>query len=392
MSDSNRVQVSIAEESTWGTTPNSAFLELPIVSGSLSEGQNVIRSAQLRSDAQLAGSKRVGVAPEASLEFELQGDNHDLLLRAMLRNASGNDWSTAANIAGTGISAANGDNSFNGSSGMNTNVTIGQWVYVAGFLTAANNGWFKVVSATSTKMVVEGGTLSTEAAGNSITIKGSFIRNGTDVPSFSLQEEYLDLSSKLMLMKGAVISSAGLKISAGAIMTASLQMEGRRVSQETTKAGTGSVTAAQANDVIADTAGFDGLWLDDAKITTYYLTDISMALSARPRFQRGLGQLQTTGVKQGPLEVTGSFECYLDDTTSALRGKLLGNTAISLGFAITDGTHLYHFDLPKVYLTAEPGALPGNDSDIMLAFDFNAEPALLVAGGATKTIQICRVV
>ena len=97
-------------------------------------------------------------------------------------------------------------------------------------------------------------------------------------------------------------------------------------------------------------------------------------------------------MRQGPLEVTGSFECYLDANSWALQSKLLNNTAFSLGFAVTDGTHKYHFDLPKCYLTGEPGQLPGVDSDVMLSFSFNAEPDALVSGGATKTIQICRVI
>ena len=70
MAESNRVQVSYLRESTWGTTPASAFQAIPYVSGAMPNGQDTVRSQTIRSDAQLSDSKRVGLSPTAQYSVE----------------------------------------------------------------------------------------------------------------------------------------------------------------------------------------------------------------------------------------------------------------------------------------------------------------------------------
>lgn len=77
----------------------------------------------------------------------------------------------------TTISAAAADNSFNDSASALAVLPIGEGVHVSGFADPANTGWFVVVTSTPAKLVVSGGTLVDEAAGQSVTIR-SDVLNG----------------------------------------------------------------------------------------------------------------------------------------------------------------------------------------------------------------------
>ncbi len=79
-------------------------------------------------------------------------------------------WILPAVIAAkTTLSASATDNSFNDSANGLPEVVAGDIIKTAGFVQAANNGQFVVVSRTAGKIIV-GNTLVTEAAGASVTI------------------------------------------------------------------------------------------------------------------------------------------------------------------------------------------------------------------------------
>lgn len=69
------------------------------------------------------------------------------------------------------ISAAGSDQSFNhAEGGFSGRIQPGDTLITTGFVTVANNGTFTVVSATASKIVVSGGALEDEAAGESVTV------------------------------------------------------------------------------------------------------------------------------------------------------------------------------------------------------------------------------
>lgn len=89
----------------------------------------------------------------------------------------GNGTITGVSIVSVGpvmtISAANADNSFNDSGSGFSSFVVGMWIKVSGFVNNANNKYFKIVSVTASKIVVSGGTLTTENAGPNIFLRGS---------------------------------------------------------------------------------------------------------------------------------------------------------------------------------------------------------------------------
>ena len=395
MADSNKVVVAVGEESTWGSVASS-MTQLPIVSGSMTESPSTVRSQQLRTDAQFAGTKRTGIEATAQFEVELQGDNLDTLLRAALRNGSSNDWSNVD--IDTTCSGTEGWDTGNTAeltlSGV-TGLVAGQWIYVSGtaFGSAGSVGWFQIASIAGNTVTVTSATQPTVGelpSSGTFNVKGDKVRNGADLTSFTLQAQYSDLTNEYRRMTGARITSLGVSATAQSIMTGSVGFGGKRVTRESSTAA--SVTAATENEVMSEVDSFDGFWIDGAEEANYSLTSVNLNIAASGRPLRGLGALENKAMQLGPLEVTGSIEMYLDATTyQTWLPKLSGFTSFSLGFAVNDGLgHRYFFFLPKCKLTSEAGNIPGIDQDVMLTMDFSAEPDTI--GSETKTIEIVRAV
>lgn len=386
MSDSNKLELSIVEETTWGVTPNAAFDKVPVIGGGMNLDTETIRSAAIRTDGQRGGSYRTNVTANGSMEFELTANVYDLLLLRAMRNTTG--FSTAVNITGTNIAAVAAGNKYTGPSGMNTNVADGQWLYFSGFAAANNNGWKKVVSATATEIVVAGSDITNESAGPSITIGGQWARNEAASPSFTIQQEHLDETDKFEVVTGARINAFGIDIASKAMIAASAGFTGKDYDPDlTAKQGNGSVNALTTQASMSEVDAFDGFYIDGSVISTYKLTGVSLELSTPTREQTGLGSIEKLGVPLGNLELSGSLSVYKNDASWNLLTKYKAFTPFGFAFSIVDENgNRYLFDMPKTKLTNESGAHPGPDADTVLDFPFAAEPDAAL----NKTFQVCK--
>ena len=195
MADANRVQASYLAETTWGTTPSSAFRAFPITGGSFATGVQTVRSSQIRNDAQQADMKRVGITPTASYDFELTAQNYDEFMKSALRSSA---WSSLS-VTGSNIEVTITLGVVKILQGAGTNfasVADNSWVYVSGFTTAGNNGWKKVLDVTDSGAgftIVNNTGMAVEAAGDTVSVKGGHISNGTATDSYTLQQSYEDL-------------------------------------------------------------------------------------------------------------------------------------------------------------------------------------------------------
>jgi len=392
MAESNQLQVSYVRESTWGTTPNSAFDVIPITGGGMPHGQETVRSATIRDDAQLADSKRVGLAPTAAYNYEFAAEIYDTFIRDAIRSSG--DWSTDAGIAGTDISAvASGNQITSVTTHLSANVQIGQWVFIAGFTTTGNNGWAKVTAMSTYALTLTGITLADEAAGDSVTIKGAYVWNGTGKGSYSIQQKYADLGDYFHIVTGARINNWTLEQTPGGIIACTMAFDGKQRAQALAAGGNGTITDAAANDVVTEVDGFDSVWIDNAVISyDVYRLALNVAVPNIPR--KALGSLPRTSMNQGALNITGNLEFLMDANTWAYDGDYEDFTKFSLAFSLDmQSGDRYLVELPQVAFTDEPNTIGGTDQDINLQFGFNAEP-----GGTfghlseEKTICISRVV
>lgn len=390
MADSSLVEISYAKESTFGEIPNVDFNRVRHTGGSFGVTIQTTRSSEIRGDAQRSGTVRTGFEPAATLNMELSGQSFDDFIEMVERDS----WSTAANVSASDISADSTNDKFVSSSSVDfttTNIVQGQWVYVDGFSDSSINGWYKaadVGQTTATELVVANSVPADESSGNSITIKGSYIRNGTDKPSMSLQLEHLDLTDKYRRLKGARVGQWSLDL-AREIVTGSFQLTAQDHALATSAAGSGTVLDAPDTEVLNGIDHVTGFFIDDTLVTDC-VTQFSMQANQNPRRINCIGDLKAADIGLGSLDLTGSITFILDDNTWSQLQDYIDFTKFGLAIAFYDGNgNGYVMEMPKVVRTNEPGNVPGNDEDVTLQFDFSAEPGSI--GSETKTLQVSRV-
>jgi hypothetical protein len=391
MADANRVQVSYLAESSFGVLPSSAFKAFPITGGSFATGINTVRSSQIRDDAQQADMKRVGISPTASFDFEFSAQNYDEFLKSAMRSSA---WGTQLAVSETTISANSTTISIASGTPFSS-VPVGSWVYVDGFTESGNNGWKRVATITSSGAgftVSNNGGMTTESAGDTVTVKGVSISNGTASDSYGLQQQYQDLTNKYHGMLGARVNSFSLSQTPSGIITGNVAFDAKDRFQASSGQGNGSVTDAYDQDVVSEVDGFESLIINNATVS-YDVMDLSINISTPNRPAKGLGSLKATRMPQGAVDVTGSFSVYLDASTyDDLDLDLQNFTKQPIAFTLNmQNSDRYCFEMPSCALTAEPATNGGVDTDIMLSFDFSAEPATSV-GALEKTIVVTRVI
>lgn len=116
---------------------------------------------------------------------------------------------TGYNKIGVDISAAAADDSFNAVSTVLSGLADNDWVLVAGFANAANNGWFQANGAsTATKITQDTTTaLVTEAAGPSVTLTG-YKRGLNQQYSIEFAPRALDRSAKIERQRRTALGGA----------------------------------------------------------------------------------------------------------------------------------------------------------------------------------------
>lgn len=386
MSDSNRLQVSITEESTWGTTPANAFEEIPVIGGGMNLETEFIRSGAIRSDGQRAGSARVNLTPNASFEFEFVNSTFDELLSRAMRNTTG--FSSALSISATTISASASGNTIDDSANGFGSVADEQWIYVAGFTNSENNGWKKVTASAAGSLTIAGSGLVNETAGATVTIEGQYVRNGSASPSYTIQQEHLDETNKFEVITGARISSFGLDIASRSMITGSASFTGKSFdASATSKAGDGTVNSASTQAAMAEVDAFGGFYVDGSPVTAYELLSVAFQINTPTRETTGLGTINKLSVPLGLLEVSGQIEAYKEDDSWDLLTKYAAGTSLQFAFDIVDtNSNRYLFEFPKIFLSNESAGHPGPDGDTILSFSFDAEPD----SEMSKTIQVVK--
>jgi hypothetical protein len=452
MSDSNRVQIAMVAESSYGVQKTGSNLQILRHTGeSFKQDQQTTQSNEIRADRQISGIKRTNLNAGGGFNFEFSYDAYDALLLAALMhsptavtvtaatisasatdnsfNDSGNgfgslvagqiiqvtgftgdvanngffriasvpsagkiivtggtlvndtagesvtikmgDWSTAITVSGTGISASASDNSFNDTGNGFGNLAVGQWIKVSGFTGAgatANNKFFKIVSKTAGKIVVTGGTLVDDAAGETVTIKqGSSAFNGTTKTSFNIERTYLDLSSELALYLGMMVEQFGLNISVDQIITGSVDFIGK-LEQSIASSGGSGYTAATTKEVFN---AVDDVYSILENMTAMDAYSLGFQIKNNLRGKQKIGTLGAFEVGVGSVNVSGQLTAYYGSKT--LIDKYLNQTLTSFSFVVKDAAgNAYVFDMPAVKFSR--GERPGGslNSDVMATLDYTA--------------------
>jgi len=194
---------------------------------------------------------------------------------------------------------------------------------------------------------------------------------GTRQVSFSIEKHFEDLN-KFQVFKGMRVGQMSLNINYGDIMTSSFQFMGNGESRPTSTAvGTGSVAAADTNDVYNGTSDIGSITINGSS-TGFCLTSLSVDLNNNLREITCIGKEFPENISYGSASVSGTFEAYLTNELWALFDSVADNDDVAITFPVTDGTNSYTFLFPRVKISADSAQAGSKDSDIMVSFTFTA--------------------
>jgi len=358
-------QMSYVAESTQGTTPSTpSFSPIRHVGTTLGLSKTTITSAEIRSDRQITDVRHGNYQVGGDVSIELSYGSFDDLLEAVF----GGTWTTAASETETTFSAASSDNSFNdsGSGFVTAGFVAGQTITVSGFTESANNGTFVVESVVAGKMVVSGGTLTDEAAGDTVTIAGpSILKGGTTRRYFTFERLFTDLTQYLRYT-GCEINTLSLDVQPNAMVTGGFGVVGLSADAASASAIAGATYGSATTSSPMDS--FTGS-IEDAGSAIAVVTQIQLDIDngVEPLFV--VGQQGATGNSIGRFAVTGTLTAYFDSVS--LLNKFVNETESDLMFVTSDGTNNYRFRVPRIkYNGGQPDV--ADEGPVTLAMPFQA--------------------
>jgi hypothetical protein len=361
--ESNDVEISYAKEAIWTTKPAVAFKAIRYTGESFSGAKSRARPAEIRNDYQAAAAVTTQETATAGVNFALSSGTYDDLLAGVL----GNDFSTALAISGVDIAGTTTGYSTATASKFSS-VTVGSWIKVAGFATAANNGYKRVTAATGTSITTAQAG-ATEAAGPSVTIGGSRVTNSTLFQSFHFQKK---LSSSLFLVyPGTFWTGATLQASTGQFFSGTFTGISAIENKATTNQSTGAVTAAPTGRVNDSVAGFLGLeWNNAAQSAVIDGITLNITRDGAAA-QYGIGSAAAQGILRGAVTVTGTVRIYFRDFT--LYDDYKAETARVLSYrTVDDSGSGYQITLPYANLLNPNITAGGPNQSVMAEFEVEA--------------------
>lgn len=368
MSDADRVNLSYFEESTFGldTAPGTKKA-IRFTGESLKQTTGSSNSAEIRDDRQTADVVRTSIGADGDVNIEFSAETFDDFLEAGLLSA---DWTAQVNITDTTYAAATTGNKYTDSAAgfVSDGFVVGQILRVAGYTDPANNGFARVVSVTTTDLVVDLLTLVTEAAGAAITFNqlGEIV-NGTEQRSFGIEREYADLSTNFAYYNGMEVNTLNLALASDAIITGTVGFMGIKEDSRSSLTG-GAVPAKNENEVLSSVDDIDGVFNDGLdECTVAFTMDINNNLRSR----KCIGKLDTDSIGTGQFNVTGTFQKYYE--SAVLIDKYLSFTDADLAFVVQDEDgNGYVFWMPRVKYSSGQRVAGGQNSDILADMAYSA--------------------
>lgn len=362
LASSNRAALRYIAEVTFGETPvTPAFNELRYNGESINYNINNVVSDEIRSDRMTTDLIQVQADASGDVNFELSSAAFDDFIEACLAGT----WGATIAVAEVDISATTGTNIFNTVAGdfVADGVVVGQWLEVRGYVNPLINGYYKVATVTSSDITTSNPIAATEAAGPSVTMGGSVLRNGVVERSFSIQKVLEDLTpDEFILFRGMRVGQMQLSFETASILTGVFSFMGLSSKADTTGEASQTLVPAPTNDVMNATGNVLEIWIDDT-VTTAFFNTLSLSINNNLRPQDAIGSLPHVGIALARLEVTADAELYFQDDTEYQ--KYLAATAFNLSFRVEDNAgNAYIVTLPKCkYETGEVVA-GGLDQDV----------------------------
>lgn len=248
---------------------------------------------------------------------------------------------------------------------------VGMWVRLSGFATSTNNGLHRLTAVTATKLTCAV-ALTTEAPAGQVRIHaGSFVKNGSECPSFLIEKDYSDRSTdEFDRMTGMCVNTFNLSFQAKAASSCGFGYMGKNVLPSGATAGTGSNRPAGTTTIMDALANVTDIKMDDALLGTF-AQQVSLALSNNLFDESAIANLGPIRIGSGQFSGSGEFNLYFENHDIV---DLNDNwTKVKLAFTFTDAaTSIYHFYFPSVLIKRVSKPTQGNNQSLYQRAQFQA--------------------
>lgn len=374
MSDANRFDLLYIEETNEGELPATPDMTKVRLTGEgINYNVNSETSQEIRSDRQIPDSAQVSADVGGPINFELSYAAFDDFLRSVLYK---NAFTTAIGISATDIAADNAASEFTSTTTDFTanNISVGQFIKVGGFSNADNNGYFRVTSVATNALGVTPAPGTTEAAGPSVTIDGSMLKNGTDIVSFSMEKQFEDANAgagEFMLAKGMRCGSLQLQLQSASRVTGNFGFLGRTYTPSGTTSANSESEAPQ-NSIMNATSNVALIREGGSELTDpNWASQLTLNIDNSQEARRAIGNLTPIGVRAGRCNATISLQTYFGDRT--LYEKLVNDTESEIMFAMEDSAgNAYVVDLPRLAPQSGEVMAEGPDQDVYTQMELQA--------------------
>lgn len=368
--DTSDIDLSYAEEVSWGVLPAVAFTALRVLSESLSETKERTRPAEIRNTGDMAHGITTQVSAGGDVAFGVSYNTYHDLLEGMVNGS----WTTPLAINGVAadISLATAGTITSSTVGKFTSIVVGQWIQFSGSAVAANNTYYRVTAKAGDTLTVSPAPAANDTpTGTNAAIRGTMLRNGVDIHTYWMQKR---LAAALFLnYAGAYVTGGNLSAELGGFFEGSMTVLAKSEEKGTVNSSTGAVTAAPTGQVISTVNGIQSLIVGDA--VSEVITSITIDITKEgARGQYGLGSPDAQGMGRGSLMVNGGLEVYFSSFDLYDRYVSEADTLVSFRALDSDGAG-YIITLPAVVLLNPQIVAGGPDTDLTAQFEMEANPA-----------------
>jgi len=257
--------IKLLVEDEWGTTPSSALELFKVTSAKIKPVFDIAEDDEIQSSGREQDHQIVAQHAEGDMRFNVRFCD---CMADIFQNALGASSWTSVDIDGeTDIAFNATDNALSSTSTnfISNNMTIGMIIKVSGATESENGGLAKVTALAANKATLSSGwlDLEDEAAGDAITIVGDYIRDGSTLKGFSIEDEYTNIA-EFESAVGMTIRSLAINIPSKGRITGSTSFYGKTHALAQATIGTGSDTAASSNNPMITGTGVDAFYIDNA--------------------------------------------------------------------------------------------------------------------------------
>lgn len=366
--DASSVALSFLKETTFGVTPSGSLQRARFTSEGLNVNTETTQSDEINSTRDISDVVRIGRVAEGDIGIEMSYGTHDAFMEAALLSS---DWSaTVVVIAANNTISVTGGNTFHKAAASWTNTpAVPSWVKVSGFTStmAVNNGIWRVTSADTDDVTVDG-TLTNGAAGDSVTITQlSYIQNGTNLRSYSIEKQFTDLTNKFEVFLGMCFDGLSLEIPTKGKISGSVSLLGKSGASASATIGTGYT--AQTTTRVMNSIDHVVKLLENSSSANFIGLTMQIANSLRDRAQ--VATLGPESIGKGDFVVTGTLKQYYASET--IMDKYLNGTVSSLSLQLQDANgNGYIFWFPSVVYTAGKRNATGKNTDVIADLGWQA--------------------